>query len=71
MACPAMAGKVGNIALLHTVDDRYCTRLLDFFHGSEVSQDFYDTPFLVKDPGKTVQTRFHAWSYRHRSNQSL
>jgi hypothetical protein len=49
-----MAGKVGNIALLHTMDDRCCTGLLDFFYGGEVLHDFYNTPFLVKDPGKTV-----------------
>jgi len=54
MACPAIVGKVGNIALLYTIDSRYYTRLLDFFYGSEVSQDFYNPPFLVKDPGKTV-----------------
>lgn len=71
MICPAMAGEVGNIALLHTTDDHFYVGLLKFFHGSVVSHYIYDTPFLIKDPGKTFQTRFHPWIYRHRGNQSF
>ena len=38
MVCPAMAGEVGNVALLHTVDDRFRAGLLNVFYGCVVSQ---------------------------------